>query len=114
MALKTTLVDDITGDEGAETREFMFDGIHYKIDLVEKTMGEFREAIAGFIESATVVQDKRPRRVATVHKAPAEKALQNNAIREWAKRKGIAVKDRGRIPADIVDRFEAEFAEVSA
>jgi hypothetical protein len=33
---------------------------------------------------------------------------QNQAIREWAKRKGIEVSDRGRIAASIVEQYEAE------
>ena len=28
-------------------------------------------------------------------------------VREWAKAQGIEVKDRGRVPAELVARFEA-------
>ena len=30
------------------------------------------------------------------------------AIRTWAKQAGIEVSDRGRIPADVVTRYEAK------
>jgi hypothetical protein len=32
---------------------------------------------------------------------------QNQAIREWAKSKGIEISDRGRIPAHIVEQYHA-------
>jgi hypothetical protein len=33
--------------------------------------------------------------------------LDTTEIREWARAQGIEVKDRGRIPADLVARFRA-------
>jgi len=33
---------------------------------------------------------------------------QNQAIREWAKKKGLKVSERGRIPADIVEQYHAQ------
>jgi len=30
---------------------------------------------------------------------------QNQAIREWARGKGMKVNDRGRIPSDVVEAF---------
>jgi hypothetical protein len=33
-------------------------------------------------------------------------AVRNKRIREWARAKGIAVKDRGALPADVVTQYE--------
>jgi hypothetical protein len=33
---------------------------------------------------------------------------QNQAVREWAKSKGIDVSDRGRIPRSVIEQYEAE------
>ena len=33
--------------------------------------------------------------------------LNTTEIREWARAQGIEVKDRGRVPADLVARFKA-------
>jgi hypothetical protein len=33
---------------------------------------------------------------------------QNKAIRAWAKRKGKPISDRGRIPQEIVDEYNAD------
>jgi hypothetical protein len=32
-------------------------------------------------------------------------------VREWAKAQGIEVKDRGRVPAELVVEFEAAIAK---
>ncbi len=34
-------------------------------------------------------------------------ALDTTKVREWAKTQGIEVKDRGRIPAELVAKFKA-------
>jgi Lsr2 len=33
------------------------------------------------------------------------------AVREWAKSQGIEVKDRGRVPAELVVKFNAATAQ---
>jgi len=37
----------------------------------------------------------------------ARAGLKSTGAREWAKAQGIEVKDRGRVPAELVARFEA-------
>lgn len=108
MARKVTLVDDITGDEDAQTRVFSVDGEVYEIDLVDSTHAELRKALAGFIESARLVKGKAAKKVApkVSAKLPA-KTDQNTTIREWARKKGMDVSNRGRIAADVVEAFEA-------
>jgi len=39
-------------------------------------------------------------------RAPAS-GLNTTEVREWAKAQGIDVKDRGRVPAEVVARFKA-------
>ncbi|WPH57670.1 histone protein [Mycobacterium phage WXIN] len=114
MALKQTLVDDITGEEDATTREFSVDGDFYEIDLVDSTHADLMKALAGFIESARKVGKGRKSTVKASIKpaggaAPssASSTEQNKAIRQWAKKSGMKVNDRGRIPEDVVDAFEA-------
>ena len=43
------------------------------------------------------------------HKAQPN-ALNTTEVREWAKAQGIDVKDRGRIPAELVVKFKAATA----
>ncbi|AEK09442.1 Lsr2-like DNA bridging protein [Mycobacterium phage LittleE] len=109
MAVKTVLIDDITGEEGAKTRAFALAGEEYEIDLVDSTYEELEKALAGFIESARKIRGAKR----SHHASPAKKATpavsktdQLGAIRDWARKEGKKVSDRGRIPKDIVDAFE--------
>jgi nucleoid-associated protein Lsr2 len=45
------------------------------------------------------------RRVGGRHGSPG--GLDTTEVREWARAQGIEVKDRGRVPADLVAKFNA-------
>ena len=104
------LLDDIDGSEADETLKFGLDGTNYEIDVNEKHADQLRRALAKFILSARrlgrggVTPGRR--RQATVP-ARSDRA-QNQAIREWAKRKKIQLSDRGRIPATVIEQYQAE------
>ncbi len=106
-----TLVDDIDGTEADETIEFAYRGKGYKIDLSEGNAKEFDGAVAGFIESATslgrVVIGGRSV-IPTSGRKPSVDKEQNQAIREWARKRGLKVSDRGRIPGEVLDAYHAE------
>lgn len=48
-----------------------------------------------------------PRRPARSHGKAASNWFGSNEVHDWAKANGIEVKDRGRVPADVVTRFRA-------
>jgi nucleoid-associated protein Lsr2 len=105
------LIDDIGGGKADETVRFGLDGVNYEIDLSAKNAGQLRSAFAKYVGAGTrlgrgqVVTTGRGRRGA----APAHSdRAQNQAIREWAKRKKIGLSDRGRIPRHIVEQYQAE------
>jgi Lsr2 len=71
--------------------------------LNKKNAAAFRWKLAPFIEHARRagrVPRRRAGRSATGREGGA-------AIRAWAAGQGIAVSARGRIPADVVERYEA-------
>src|ERR1035438_9920145 len=85
------------------TRSFSLDGRDYEIDLCEKHSQKFDEAVKRFAEKARKVSTRvpRPKRRTAAHR-------QRSAdIRAWAKRSGIEVSDRGRIPAQVITKYEA-------
>jgi Lsr2 len=103
---KTTVVtvtDDIDGSEGAETVTFGFDGQTYEIDLGKKNLAKFQKGLQPFIDSS--------RRVArsTAARSTRTKASRkdSSAIRIWAAEQGLNVSGRGRIPAEVVAKYEA-------
>lgn len=77
-------------------------GAEYEIDLGKKNARAFRKQLAPFIEHARKAdrgQRRRPGRAAAGRE-------RSGGIRAWAKGQGIAVSDRGRIPASIVEQYE--------
>jgi hypothetical protein len=82
---------------------FGLDGTEYEIDLNKKNAAAFRKRLAPFVEHARRAgrgQRRRPMRSASRRERGAE-------IRAWAKDQGIAVSARGRIPAGVVEQYEA-------
>lgn len=103
---KTTVVtvtDDIDGSGGAETIIFGLSGQDYEIDLNAKNLKKFRKNLQPFIDSG-----RRASRPGTVRSARGKAARNNSsAIRAWAAGQGLAVSERGRIPAAVVAKYEA-------
>jgi Lsr2 len=108
MATKITVVleDDLEGGPAEQTLRFGLDGKEYEIDLNSRNVAVFRQQIAPFIEHARRAgsrQHQRPVRTAASRERSAD-------IRAWAKDNGIAVSERGRIPASIIEQYEAATA----
>lgn len=103
--VKVLLLDDIDGSGAVETVRFGLDGTEYEIDLNGEHADELRAVAAPYIAKARriAVRGRRsPRsRSADVNGADSGK------IRDWAKENGFEVKDRGRVPGDLVAKYEA-------
>jgi hypothetical protein len=103
------LVDDIDGSRAEETLKFGLDGTLYEIDLNTKHADKLRTALAQYISKA-----RRTGRGGVVasrgrgQSSARSDREQNQAIRDWAKSKGLDVNDRGRIPSNIVEQYHAE------
>jgi hypothetical protein len=104
------LLDDIDGSEADETLKFGLDGTNYEIDVNEKHADQLRRSLAKFILGARRVGriGVTPSRRRTTGVPARSDRAQNQAIREWAKRKKIQLSDRGRIPATVIEQYEAE------
>jgi hypothetical protein len=83
------------------TRSFGIDGREYEIDLCRKHNDRLSQVLGAYLGvSRRVSRPPRRRRTMAHRQRSAE-------IRAWAKQRGIGVSDRGRIPANVVTRFEA-------
>lgn len=106
--ITTLLVDDVTGEAADETVRFGLDGKAYEIDLSEANAKELRGALAGYIESGRRIRDGKT--TAPRHSSGQRSSVdreQSPAIRDWARRQGHTIADRGRIPAKVVEAFNA-------
>lgn len=104
------MVDDLDGSvgEGVTTVGFALDGRSYEIDLnsgnAEKLRGELAQFIAAARRQRPGRTAARPQSSTTTDPAARERA---HAIREWAREAGHEVSERGRIPAVVVEAYEA-------
>ncbi|OZC55439.1 hypothetical protein CH267_12680 [Rhodococcus sp. 06-621-2] len=115
----TSLVDDLDGtaiDEGTgESIEFAVNGVEYVIDLKSKNATEFHRKLDYYIEHATRVGGRRRKPSAagatstakTASSATKRDPAQTRAIRQWASDEGYEISERGRIPADIEEAYNA-------
>jgi hypothetical protein len=104
------LIDDIDGSEipdgGGESVEFSVRGVTYHIDLSTTNVAKFDKALKPYVDSAEKVGSTRGRRVkATTNGKSSPEQL--TAIREWARKNGHTVSDRGRIKAEVIEAFGA-------
>jgi len=93
----------LDGGPAAETVRFGLEGTAYEIDLSSKNARVFRKQLTPFIEHARKAA-RGPARRPTRTPAGRERG---SDIRAWAKEHGIAVSDRGRIPASAVEQYQA-------
>lgn len=103
----THLLDDLNGKPADETVGFGLDGALYEIDLSSKNASTLRAALEVYIGAARKAGRASARGRTRNTLSVAANREQNQAIREWAKKKGLKVNDRGRIPAEVVERYHA-------
>jgi hypothetical protein len=106
------LIDDLDGNptEDGQTISFALDGVTYEIDLREENATKLRDTLADFVASARKTGGRVKRGTATGTRrvvAEARTKEQTKAIRDWARNNGHDLSDRGRIPTNIIEAFEA-------
>ena len=109
--IQVLLVDDLDGGTATETVAVGLDGSGYEIDLSSENADKVREALAPFVGHA-----RRASRTTTVKPGtpgrPGRSGAridreQTQAIREWARKNGHKVSERGRIPASIFEAYNS-------
>lgn len=128
-------VDDIDGvpidAENVDTVDFSYRGQEYSLVLTDKNAAQFDKDMARYINAAKKAQARDARaarrktrpaprqsakpkpkpKAATPRKTTPRKiaaaASDSRAIREWALANGHKISRRGRIPAPIIDAYNA-------
>ena len=104
-----TLIDDLDGSDADETIRFALDGTSYEIDLNAKHAAALRKALDKYVaaaRSANRSTSARRSRTAT-RRSTRRPDIDPQAVRAWAHEHGIDISSRGRIPADILDRYRS-------
>jgi hypothetical protein len=97
--IQTLFIDDIDGSEAEGTVRFGLDGSQYEIDLSAGHNGELRDTLKSYIAHARKVGGSSRR---AARKAPS---IDTVAVRAWARENGIDIRERGRVPAEVVARY---------
>jgi len=105
--IQTLFIDDIDGGEAEGTVRFGLDGTEYEIDLSAKNADALRKALARYVDAARRTPGSTARRPGRSGRRASANGLNTTEVREWAKAQGIEVKDRGRVPAELVVKFKA-------
>src|ERR1700722_17599383 len=100
--ITTLFIDDIDGGPAEGTVRFSLDGTEYEIDLNAKHSEELRSALGKYATHARKVGGAARR-----GGRGAASAQNTTEIRNWARENGIDIKDRGRVPADVVAKYQA-------
>ena len=102
--IQTLFIDDIDGGPAEGTVRFGLDGADYEIDLSTAHNEELHKVLAGYVTHArkaggTAGRSLRGRR--------GDSAPDTRKVREWAKAQGIDIKERGRVPAEVIEKYKA-------
>ncbi|MGI8433602.1 MAG: histone-like nucleoid-structuring protein Lsr2 [Nocardioidaceae bacterium] len=88
-------------DTESKTLQFALDGQSFEIDLSAAEQAELRQILERYVSAARRMNN-RGRTIKTTKIGPDAKT-----VRAWAQSHGIKVPDRGRIPEDVRQQFEA-------
>jgi hypothetical protein len=107
--ITTLFIDDIDGGAAEGTVRFALDGTEYEIDLNATHSEELRSALGKYVNHARKVggTTRRAGRVAGRTGRGTPSAVNTTEIRTWARENGFDIKDRGRVPADLVAKWQA-------
>jgi hypothetical protein len=100
-----SLIDDLDGSEADVTVTFGYQGQEYEIDLNQEHATEMRNTLGTYAAHARAVRAQRqhggrgPRRTAASRQRSAQ-------MRAWATQHGFAIKERGRVPVEVVEAYE--------
>lgn len=103
--VQVLITDDITGEPHARTITFAVESTTYEIDLTEENIAALRAALAPWITAARATKSAH---IPTQRSRSDGRDPAAAAIRQWARENGIQVPDRGRLPVDVRERYEAE------
>ncbi len=102
--IQTLFIDDIDGGPAEGTVRFGLDGTDYEIDLSAAHSEELHKVLATYVTHArraggAARRGPRGRR--------GDAVLDTRKVREWAKAEGIDIKERGRVPAEVIEKYKA-------
>jgi nucleoid-associated protein Lsr2 len=103
------VIDDLDGTEldrdDVEEVRFGLDGRAYVIDLSKVNAAGLRDALSRYTEAAR--RDQVAGRTSAASKPSSGRRKDLDQVRQWANENGHPVSDRGRVPAAVLEAYDA-------
>ena len=106
-------VDDLDGSDASGAVDFSLDGRAYTIDLSDANASKLRDIFAPFAAAARRASGsarRAGRGTAARVGGPRPDREQTRKMREWLRDNGYTVKDRGRLPAELITTYHTHTA----
>ena len=105
------LIDDLDQGKADETVAFSVDWSAYEIDLSASNAAKLRDSLAPYVANARragrgSAKATSPSSASTPRRARGDRE-QTHAVREWARKNGHQIGDKGRIPARILEAYNS-------
>jgi hypothetical protein len=105
--VSTAYVDDLDGSAASGPVDFSLDGKNYTIDLSDSNAARLRDALASFVASARRASGSGRRQSSSPQRSASGRSREETqSIRAGLRELGYDVKDRGRIPSDLLAAYE--------
>ena len=102
------LVDDIDGGKAVETVTFGIDDQTFEIDLGKRNADRLRATLSPYVDAGRrMVKTAGRGRPRLVVQRRVDVAADPRAVRAWARSNKVAVPERGRIPASVIEQYRA-------
>ncbi|MFC4048340.1 Lsr2 family protein [Actinomadura syzygii] len=109
MATRSIVESDLSGKGDAATITFGLGGTWYEIDLTPEEEEKLASTLKTYIEAGRkAAADNKPEKVRQVPETTVE---ERDEIRAWAKKEGIELAERGRIPKKVMAAYDAAHPE---
>ncbi|MEZ0163890.1 Lsr2 family protein [Kineococcus sp. LSe6-4] len=96
-----------------QTVRFGLDGLAYEIDLTASDAAALRRALAPYVEHGRVTPARRAGATRRRGGTGAGPVVDSAAVRAWARKRGVPVTSRGRVPAGVIEQYLAATAPLS-
>lgn len=106
--VQTIIVDDVDGSElgdDGQTIRFGWLGAEYRIDLSQANVDNFAAVITPYVNAGQRIGGRKARNSSSP--ANGNGQVDTKAVRKWAESNGIELSSRGRVPAEIIEKFKA-------
>ncbi|MCX4405880.1 MULTISPECIES: Lsr2 family protein [unclassified Streptomyces] len=102
MAIRSIVESDLSGKPDAATATFGLGDTWYEIDLTAEEQKKLEEALKPYLKVSRKAGKTPPKQ----RVVPETTAEERDRIREWAKKEGYDLAERGRITKKVMKAYD--------